>query len=69
MHPLLLTPLYRQYVWGGRRFETALGRDLPPGGDFAESWELVDRGNDQSVVAAGPLAGHTLGELVRERGR
>jgi mannose-6-phosphate isomerase len=69
MHPLLLTPLYRQYVWGGRRFETALGRDLPPGADFAESWELVDRGADQSIVAAGPLAGHTLGDLVRERGR
>jgi mannose-6-phosphate isomerase len=69
MHPLLLTPIYRRYIWGGRRFETALGRDLPPGEDFAESWELVDRGADQSIVAAGPLAGHALGELVRERGR
>lgn len=69
MHPLLLTPLYRQYVWGGRRFETSLGRTLPPGADFAESWELVDRGTDQSIVAAGPLAGLSLGQLVRERGR
>jgi mannose-6-phosphate isomerase len=69
MHPLLLTPLYRRYIWGGRRFETALGRSLPAGGDdFAESWELVDHGDDQSVVAAGPLAGRTLGELVRDRG-
>jgi mannose-6-phosphate isomerase len=69
MHPLLLTPLYRRYIWGGRRFVTSLGRSLPPGDDFAESWELVDRGADQSVVAAGPLAGTTLGELVRQRGR
>jgi mannose-6-phosphate isomerase len=68
MHPLLLTPIYRRYLWGGRRFEKALGRSLPPGDDFAESWELVDHGSDQSVVAAGPLAGHTLGDLVRERG-
>lgn len=69
MHPLPLTPLYRRYIWGGRRFATTLGRPLPPGDDFAESWELVDRGSDQSVVAAGPLAGKTLGELVRQQGR
>lgn len=65
--PLTFSPVYRRYLWGGRRFATELGRDLPPGDDFAESWELVDHGTDQSVVAAGPLAGVTLGELVRER--
>lgn len=69
MHPLLLDPVYRRYLWGGRRFASALGRDLPPGDDFAESWELVDRpAPDQSVVAAGPLAGRTLGDLVRGHG-
>ena len=67
MPPLILRPVYRRYIWGGRRFATALGRDLPPGDDYAESWELVDRGADQSVVAAGPLTGTTLGTLVRER--
>ena len=69
MHPLLLQPSYRRYIWGGRRFATSLGRELPPGEDYAESWELVDRGDDQSVVAAGPLAGQTLGSLVLHHGR
>ena len=72
MHPLLLTPVFRRYLWGGRRFATALGRDLPPGDDFAESWDVVDRpgpdGGDQSIVATGPLAGRTLGDLVRSHG-
>jgi mannose-6-phosphate isomerase len=45
-----------------------LGKSLPPGDDYAESWEIVDRHADQSVVAEGPLAGVTLGQLVRERG-
>ena len=67
--PLVLGPIYRRYLWGGRRFATAFGRDLPAGEDFAESWELVDRSQDQSLVAAGPLAGTPLGELVRTRGR
>ena len=68
MHPLVFSPLYRTYLWGGRRFETRLGRCLPEGDTFAESWELVDHGSDQSVVRTGPLAGATLGQLVRERG-
>jgi len=67
--PLVFTPLYRRYIWGGQRFAAGFGRDLPPGDDFAESWELVDRAADQSIVAVGPLAGASLGELVRERGR
>ena len=67
--PLLFTPLYRRYIWGGRLLTTAFGRELPPGDDYAESWELVDRGGDQSVVRAGPLLGTSLGQLVRERGR
>lgn len=66
--PLVFTPIYRRYIWGGRRFAVAFGRPLPAGEDYAESWELVDRGGDQSVVRAGPLAGTTLGEIVRGRG-
>ena len=69
MPPLRLEPLYRRYLWGGRRFATVFGRDLPPGDDYAESWELVDRGPEQTLVAGGPLAGTALGTLVRERGR
>jgi mannose-6-phosphate isomerase len=66
--PLVLRPIYRRYLWGGSRFASVFGRDLPAGEDFAESWQLVDRGDEQSVVAAGPLAGMTLGQLVREQG-
>jgi len=66
--PLILAPVYRRYLWGGRRFESAFGRRLPEPGEYAESWQLVDRGSDQSVVAAGPLAGTSLGSLVQSRG-
>ena len=68
MHPLLFKPIYRRYIWGGRRFASVLGRSLPPGEDFAESWELVDRTDDQSIVSVGPLAGTTLGQLVTDFG-
>jgi mannose-6-phosphate isomerase len=47
---------------------TALGKPVGDEPSCAESWEVCDRGDDQSVAVAGPLAGRTLGELVRERG-
>ncbi len=68
LYPLHFEPILRRYVWGGRRLAT-LGKTLGDGDDYAESWELCDRPNDQSVVADGPLKGTTLGELVRTRGR
>ena len=64
LYPLRFHPLYKRYMWGGRRFETSLGRALGPGENYAESWEICDHGADQSVVCRGPLAGATLGELV-----
>lgn len=62
---LRFDPLFRRYLWGGRRLATMLGKTLGAGDDYAESWEIVDHGDDQSVVDNGPLAGRTLGELMR----
>ncbi|BBO34088.1 type I phosphomannose isomerase catalytic subunit [Lacipirellula parvula] len=64
---LRFEPLFRRYLWGGRRLGTMLGKVIGAGDDYAESWEIVDHGADQSVILNGPLAGWTLGELVREQ--
>lgn len=66
--PLRFQPLVKRAIWGGRRLGTALGKTLGPESDYAESWEVVDHGADQSVVAGGPWAGRTLGELVASEG-
>jgi mannose-6-phosphate isomerase len=67
-HILRFQPIFRRYLWGGRRLGTVLGKPIGPEDDYAESWELVDHGADQSVVRFGPLAGTTLGELVQKHG-
>ncbi len=67
LYPLRFRPILRRYLWGGRRL-ASLGKQLGPGEDYAESWEIVDRPPDESVVLAGPLAGETLGGLVRRLG-
>jgi mannose-6-phosphate isomerase len=68
LYPLRFRPLLRRYIWGGRKLGESLGKPLGEGDDYAESWEVCDRGVDQSVVAHGPLAGTTLHELVTQRG-
>ena len=68
LYPLRFYPLYKRYLWGGRKFETSLGRELPPGENFAESWEISDHGADQSVLRWGPLAGATLRNWLQGRG-
>jgi mannose-6-phosphate isomerase len=61
--PLVFQPLFMERVWGGRRLESLFGKRLPPGVRVGESWEIVDRPEAQSVVAAGRLRGQTLHEL------
>ena len=53
-----------QRVWGGRSLQSVYGRELPdPDLPFGESWEMVDREDEQSVVDGGEFDGLTLGEL------
>jgi mannose-6-phosphate isomerase len=68
LYPLRFRPILRRYIWGGRKLGELLGKPLGEGDDYAESWEICDRGEDQSVVADGPLAGTTLHDLVTQRG-
>lgn len=63
MEAIVFTPLYMERVWGGRELETQYGRTLPGAAPYGESWEVVDREGEQSVVRDGPFAGKTLHEL------
>lgn len=64
MQLLEFTPLYMERIWGGRGLESKLGRKLPKDKIIGESWEIVDRADQQSIVVGGPLAGTTLRELL-----
>jgi len=68
LYPLRFEPLLRRYIWGGRRLETLLGKSLPLGEDYAESWELVDHQHGQSIVQFGALKGLSLHELCQRFG-
>jgi mannose-6-phosphate isomerase len=65
-HPLRFEPLYRSYLWGGQRLAAQLGKKLPDEGIWAESWEIVDHREGESVVGEGAFAGRTLRELIQQ---
>ena len=67
MYPLRFEPLFRRYIWGGRRLADVLSKPI---GDqkAAESWEVVDHQDDQSIVRFGDLSGKSLRELIAEHG-
>jgi len=67
MYPLRFEPLFRRYIWGGRRLAEVL--DKPIGDQSAaESWEVVDHQDDQSIVRFGDLAGKSLRDLIAGHG-
>ncbi len=65
-YPLRFRPILKRTIWGGRRLGDQLGKPIGPGSDYAESWEVVDHGDDQSIVANGVLAGRSLAQLIAE---
>jgi mannose-6-phosphate isomerase len=72
--PLHLRPRLVPKPWGGRRL-AALGRDLGDDASIGESWDVADLDETVTSVAdpvtrvlAGPAAGRSLRELVRDRG-
>jgi mannose-6-phosphate isomerase len=63
-YPLIFQPVLKQTIWGGRRLGDQLGKPIGQESNYAESWEVVDHGADQSRVTDGGLAGQSLSELI-----
>lgn len=67
IYPLTFEPVFRDYIWGGRRLETLLGRHLPPG-IVAESWDISGHASTPTRVRQGYWQGRTLPEVLEALG-
>jgi mannose-6-phosphate isomerase len=64
LYPLRFEPIYQYRLWGGRRLADWLTAPLPGNGPIGEAWLLSDRDDHPSLVAAGPLEGRSITELM-----
>ena len=66
LYPLRFEPIYQYRLWGGRRLAELLTAPLPGDGPIGEAWLLSDRDDHVSKVAAGPLKGSTIRQLLEQ---
>ena len=64
LYPIRFDPIYEYRLWGGRHLADLLTAPLPGNGPIGEAWILSDREDHQSLVANGPLKGHTINQLM-----
>lgn len=62
-------PIYKERIWGGSKIKDFLQREIPLGNHVGESWEIVDREKDNSVIANSNFKGKTLSELLESQGK
>lgn len=68
LYPLLFTPVYRDYIWGGEKIKESYDRANTPT-PCAESWEVSAHPDGMSVVENGEFKGKSLRELCVEFGQ
>jgi len=64
LYPIKFTPIYLEKIWGGKRINTVLNKDLGELSNCGESWEVSGVEGNISVVEDGFLKGNNLQELV-----
>ncbi len=64
LYPFIFHPIFKERIWGGRDLDRLYQKQLPPNIPVGESWEIVDRPDDESLIANGPLAGKSIHWLM-----
>ena len=67
MSILKLKPVFKDYLWGGRRLVDEYNMDFE-GDILAEAWTLSCHPDGPSLIANGPYAGRTLQEYINING-
>ena len=67
LYPLIFTPIFKNYLWGGRNLKK-MGRTLPSKGIVAESWDIAAHKDGTTLVENGEFAGYSLTQLQDELG-
>lgn len=64
LYPLAFHTIFKDKIWGGEKIRSILHKDFAPLPNCGETWEISGVKGNESVVKNGPLAGHSLPELI-----
>ena len=65
LYPMLQQPVLKPTIWGGQKLRTLYGKPVVGDQKIGESWEVADHPHGTSRVAAGPLKGRSLRQVVQ----
>ncbi len=66
MDVMFFEPVYKDYIWGGKRLKEELNKNTPYA-ITAESWEISTNENGKSIIANGKFKGKKLDELFENQ--
>lgn len=66
MEPIFLEPVFKDYIWGGKRLKEDFNKNTPYE-ITAESWEVSTNDNGKSIVKNGEYKGLNLEEVFRNK--
>lgn len=66
MYPLKFKKTLVKKIWGGRKFNTVLGMDLPDDSLYGESWEVSSHKGGLSYIENGEYSGKALIDIINE---
>jgi mannose-6-phosphate isomerase len=62
---LMLTPVFKERIWGGKRLKSVFGYEIPYE-KTGECWAISAHPNGDCVISNGPLKGQTLSQVFNE---
>lgn len=65
LYPLILEPTIKNYIWGGRKFQSFLSPDQDKDLPIAEIWTIYEN----NLIKNGELAGKSLAEIQKLYGK
>lgn len=66
MNFLIFKPIYKERIWGGQNLKYFLKRNIQSKIKIGESWDIVDRPDEVSVVSRGIFYGQTLRQVIEQ---
>lgn len=64
--PIFFKPIFKDYIWGGKRLKELLGKEVENQECTAESWEISANKSGKTIIKNGEFQGKNLEEIFNQ---